>query len=87
MTQKHHQEEISGPLDTIEAAQLVEDLPKPKRARILDQKARENQAQSQQFKVLSPRPATVQSTSVLKPAPSDLSLTGSYSDQLNSNSH
>jgi hypothetical protein len=44
MTQKHHQEEISGPLDTIEAAQLVEDLPKPKRARIQSQKARENQA-------------------------------------------
>jgi Transposase IS4 len=80
MTQKHHQEEISGPLDTIEAAQLVEDLPKPKRARIQSQKARENQAQSQQFEVLSLRPATVQSTSVPKPAPSDLSSTGRYSD-------
>jgi Transposase IS4 len=76
MTQKHHQEEISGPLDSIEAAQLFEDLPKPKRARIQSRKARENRAQTQQFEVLSLRPAivpTVQSTSVPKPAPSDSS--------------
>jgi hypothetical protein len=38
MTQKHHQEEISGPLDSIEAAKLFEDLPKPKRARIQTEK-------------------------------------------------
>jgi Transposase IS4 len=78
MTQKHHQEEISGPLDTIEAAQLVKDLPKPKRARIQSRKARENQAQSRPFEVLSLRPATVptvQSISVPKPATSDLSST------------
>jgi hypothetical protein len=78
MTQKHHQEEISGPLDTIEAAKSIVDLSKPKRARIQSRKARENRAQSQQFKVLSLRPTvvpTVRSTSVPKPVPSDLSST------------
>jgi hypothetical protein len=59
MTRKHHQEEISGPLDSIEAAQLLEDLPKPKRARIQSRKARENRAQTQQFEVFSLRPAIV----------------------------
>jgi hypothetical protein len=57
MPQKHHQEEISGPLDTIEAASLAKDLPRPKRARIQSRKARENGAQSQPFEVLSLRPA------------------------------
>jgi hypothetical protein len=56
MPQKHHQEEISGPLDTIEAASLARDLPRPKRARIQSRKARENRAQSQPFEVLSLRP-------------------------------
>ena len=55
--QKHHQEEISGPLDTIKAAPLAKDLSRPKRARIQSRKARENQAQSQPVKVLSLRPA------------------------------
>ena len=41
MPQKHHQEEISGPLDTIEAAPLAKDLPRPKRARIQSRKAPE----------------------------------------------
>ena len=66
MTQKHHQEEISGPLDTIEAAPLAKDLPRPKRARIQSRKAQENQAQSSLFEVLSFRPATP-SVSVPKP--------------------
>jgi hypothetical protein len=75
MTQKHHQEEISGPLDTIEAAQLLKDLPRPKRARIQSQKALENQAQNNQFEVLSLR-AAIPSTSILKAVLQDLSLTG-----------
>ena len=58
MTQKHHQEEISGPNDTIEAAPLAKDCPRPKRARIQSRKAQENQAQSQPFEVLSQRPVT-----------------------------
>ena len=58
MTQKHHQEEISGPNDTIEAAPLAKDCPRPKRARIQSRKAQENQVQSQSFKVLSQRPVT-----------------------------
>jgi Transposase IS4 len=56
-TQKHHQEEISGPLDTIKAAPLAKDLPRPKRARIQSRKALENRAQSQSAEVLSLRPA------------------------------
>ena len=66
MTQKHHQEEISGPLDTIEAAPLAKDLPRPKRARIQSRKARENQAQNQPFEVLSSEStaAAAQSTHV-----------------------
>ena len=58
MTQKHHQEEISGPIDAIEAAPLAKDCPRPKRARIQSRKAQENQAQSQFSEVLSLRPAT-----------------------------
>ena len=57
MTQKHHQEEISGPVDTIEAAPLAKDLPQPKRARIQSFKVRENRAQSEISQVPSPRPA------------------------------
>jgi len=56
MTQKHHQEEISGPLDTTEAASLASDLPRPKRARIRSRKVLENRAQSQQFEILPLRP-------------------------------
>ena len=56
MTQKHHQEEISGPIDAIEAAPLAKDCPQPKRTRIQSQKARENQTQSQLSQVLSLRP-------------------------------
>jgi hypothetical protein len=41
MTQKHHQEEISEPFDTIEAAPLAKDLSSAKRARIQSRKARE----------------------------------------------
>ena len=58
MPQKHHQEEISGPFDTIEAAPLAKDCPRPKRARIQSRKAQENQEQSQLSQVLSLRPAT-----------------------------
>ncbi|ERF72396.1 hypothetical protein EPUS_07558 [Endocarpon pusillum Z07020] len=65
MTQKHHQEEISGPIDAIEAAPLAKDCPRPKRARIQSRKARENQTQSQLSQVLSLRPIT--STSEQKP--------------------
>ncbi len=57
MTQKHHQEEISGPIDAIEAAPLIKDCSRPKRARIQSQKAQKNQAQSQLFEVLSFRSA------------------------------
>ena len=53
MTQKHHQEEISGPNDTIEAAPLAKDCPRLKRTRIQSRKAQENQVQSQSFEVLS----------------------------------
>ena len=69
MTQKHHQEEISGPLDTIEAAPLASDLPRPKRARIQSKKALENRAQNQLFEVLplrSPNPSPSTSTSKLR---------------------
>ena len=69
MTQKHHQEEISGPLDSIEAAPLAKDLPRPKRARIQSRKAQENQAQNSLFKVLSFRPVTP-SVSLPKPTSS-----------------
>ena len=58
MTQKHHQEEISGPNDTIEAAPLAKDCPRPKRTRIQSRKAQENQVQSQSFEILSLQPAT-----------------------------
>ncbi|KAF7508216.1 hypothetical protein GJ744_009513 [Endocarpon pusillum] len=53
MVQKHHQEEISGPLDTIEAAPLAKDLPYPKRARIESRKALENRAQTVELEVPS----------------------------------
>ncbi len=52
MVQKRHQEEISGPTDTIEAAPLTKDCPRLKRARIQSRKAQENQAQSQPVEVL-----------------------------------
>lgn len=42
MTQKHHQKEISGPLDTVKAVPVASDLPRPKRARIQIRKALEN---------------------------------------------
>ena len=58
MTQKHHQEEISGPIDAIEAAPLAKDCPRPKRTRIQSRKVQENQAQSQLSEVLSFRPVT-----------------------------
>ena len=58
MTQKHHQEEISGPIDAIEAAPLVKDCPRPKRTRIQSRKVQENQTQSQLSEVLSFRPTT-----------------------------
>ena len=58
MTQKHHQEEISGPIDAIEAAPLAKDCPRPKRTRIQSRKAQENQVQSQFSKVLSLWPVT-----------------------------
>ena len=69
MTQKHHQEEISGSLDSIEAAPLTKDLPKPKRTRIQNRKTQENQAQNSLFEVLSFRPVT-SSVSLSKPASS-----------------
>jgi hypothetical protein len=59
MTQKHHQEEISGPVDLTEAAELAKDLPRPKRARILSRKARENQAKISTFEVHSDHTAPV----------------------------
>ena len=58
MTQKHHQEKISGANDTIEAAPLAKDCPRPKRTRIQNRKAQENQVQSQLFGVLSLRSIT-----------------------------
>ena len=57
MVQKRHQEEISGPLDTIEAAPLAKDLPRPKRARIESRKALENRAQTAETEVLPLRAA------------------------------
>ena len=68
MTQKHHQEEISGPIDAIEAAPLAKDCPRPKRARIQSRKAQENQAQNQLSEVLSFRSAT---PAVPTPTPSE----------------
>ena len=56
MTQKHHQEKISGPIDTIKAVSLVKDCPRPKRIRIQSRKTQENQVQNQLFKALSFRP-------------------------------
>jgi hypothetical protein len=47
MVQKRHQEEISGPCDSIDSAPLAEDLPRPKRELKKSRKARENEAQSQ----------------------------------------
>ena len=75
MTQKHHQEEISGPNDSIEAAPLAKKCPRPKRTRIQSRKAQENQAQSQPFEVLSLRPAprTVPTSSEQKPVPNESS--------------
>ena len=64
MTQKHHQEEISGPLDTIEAVPLAKDLPRSRRARIQSRKVRENQAQNQLFKVLFLESSTTVTTSI-----------------------
>ena len=58
MTQKHHQEEISGANDTIEAVPLAKDCPRPKRTRIQNRKTQENQVQSQLFGVLSLRSIT-----------------------------
>ena len=58
MTQKHHQEEILGVNDTIEAVPLTKDCPRLKRTRIQNRKAQENQVQSQLFGVLSLRPIT-----------------------------
>lgn len=66
MTQKHHQEEISGPLDTIEAAVSAIDLPRPKRARIQSRKVRENSCQSE----ISEVPALRRSYPPPSPSPS-----------------
>ena len=76
MTQKHHQEKISGPIDTIEPAPLAKDCPRPKRARIQSRKAQENQAQNQLFEVLSFRPASpaVPTPSEQKPEERSLSI-------------
>ena len=75
MTQKHHQEEISGANDTVEAVPLAKDCPRPKRARIQSRKAQENQVQSQLFGVLSLRPitSTVPTSSEQKPIPNEYS--------------
>ena len=61
MTQKHHQEEISGPLDTVKAASLAENLPRPKRARIQSRKVLKNQEQKFSPKV-QPKPTPSQSS-------------------------
>ena len=76
MTQKHHQEEISGPIDTIEAAPLAKDCPRPKRTRIQNRKTQENQIQNQLFKVLFFRPASpaVPTSSEQKPEKRSLSI-------------
>ena len=68
MTQKHHQEEISGPLDLTEAAPLASECPRPKRARIHSPKAHKNWTQSEALEVLSFRP-TITSLNVPKPTP------------------
>ena len=66
MTQKHHQEEISGPSDTIEAAPLAKDLSRPKRARIQSRKALENQVHSQSERTtVATQPINVQNSPVL----------------------
>ena len=71
MTQKHHQEEISGPINTIEAAPLVKDCPRLKRTRTQNRKTRENQMQSQLSQVLSlrPIPLTIPTSSEQKLVP------------------
>ena len=58
MTQKHHQEKISGPIDVIEAAPLVKDCPRFKTTRIQSRKTQENQVQSQFSEVLFLRSVT-----------------------------
>ena len=64
MTQKHYQEEISEPLDTIEAVSLAKDLPRSRRARIQSRKVRKNQAQNQLFKVLFLKSFTTATASI-----------------------
>ena len=76
MTQKHHQEKISGPLDLIEAAPLANECPRPKRARIQSRKARENRTQSEVSEVLSFRPVI---TSLNVPKPASLEHLDSFS--------
>ena len=51
MVQKHHQEEISGPSDLVEEALYASELLRPKRARIISRKARENRDRSLTFEV------------------------------------
>ena len=58
MTQKHHQEKISGSNDIIKVVSLVKDCFRFKRTRIQNRKAQENQVQSQSFKVLFLRSVT-----------------------------
>jgi Transposase IS4 len=62
MVQKHHQEEISGPSDSIDYAPLAADLPRPKREIKKSRKARENEAQSQLPFVPSSTQTTRQAT-------------------------
>ena len=51
MVQKRHQEEISGPSDSLEDAPNASELPRPKRNRILSRKARENRDANSTFEI------------------------------------
>ena len=70
IVQKRHQEQISGPLDTVEAAPLAKDLPPPtKRFKFESQKARENRAQSELSQVLFRGRSIKNTTSKIKSSP------------------
>ena len=54
MVQKRHQEEISGPSNSLADALTAEELPRPKRTRKQSQKALENDSQKKLFLVPAP---------------------------------
>lgn len=59
MVQKRHQEEISGPQDTIRSAPFASELPRPKRSRRKTRKATENEAQRSEATVPPTPPSQI----------------------------